>query len=104
MVVTISQWYKHWHRFVKNIWGQTKILGGKRVIITDKNMGVSQLLGAHAQGAPQSLRLWVQDAQYCRSEQNLDMLTEISSRTLSLQSYYNNFQCGNLMLIMQITF
>lgn len=32
------------------------------------------------------------------------MLTEISSRTLSLQSYYNNFQCGNLMLIRQIIF
>ena len=36
--------------------GGTKILGEK-VVITDKFMGVSQLLGSRAQAAPPSIRL-----------------------------------------------
>src|SRR6218665_1885585 len=42
----------HWRRLVKNILGgQTKILRGK-VVISDKCMGISQLLGARARAAP----------------------------------------------------
>ena len=37
--------------------GQIKILGGAKVVKSDKCMGVSQLLGARARAAPLSLRL-----------------------------------------------
>jgi len=37
--------------------GQTKILGKAKSGKSDKCMGVSQLLGARARSAPQSLRL-----------------------------------------------
>jgi len=50
----------HWRILVKNIgWEKPKILGDK-VVKSDKCMGVSQLLGARARAAPQSLRLWPQ--------------------------------------------
>jgi len=32
--------------------GQTKIFGGQRVVITDESIGIFQLLGVHAWGAP----------------------------------------------------
>ena len=38
--------------------GQTKILGGKKVVKSDKCIGVSQLLGGTCPGCPQSLRLY----------------------------------------------
>jgi len=42
-----------WHRLVKNIGvGQIKILGRKRVAITDERIGISQLLGARARAVP----------------------------------------------------
>ena len=36
----------------KILGGQTKILGGQKVVKSDKCMGVSQLLGARARAAP----------------------------------------------------
>ena len=47
----------HWHRFVKNIGGKPKYWR-ERVAITDESTGVTQLLGARARAAPQSLHLW----------------------------------------------
>src|SRR6218665_948670 len=42
-----------WHRLVKNIGvGQIKILGRKRVAITDEKIGISQLLRARARAVP----------------------------------------------------
>ena len=41
----------------KILGGKTKILGGQKVVKSDKCMGVSQLTGACARAAPQSLRL-----------------------------------------------
>jgi len=42
---------------LKILGGQTKILGGQKVVISNKCMGDSQLLGARARDAPsQSLR------------------------------------------------
>jgi len=41
----------------KILGGQTKILGGAKDGKSDKRVGVSQLLGARARAAPQSLRL-----------------------------------------------
>ena len=41
----------------KILGGQTKILGGRKVVKSVNCMGVSQLLGARARAAPQSLRL-----------------------------------------------
>jgi len=37
--------------------GQTKILGGQKVVKSDKCIGVSQLLGGTCPGCPQSLHL-----------------------------------------------
>ena len=43
----------HWRRLGKYIGrGQTKILWGERVIITEESIGVSQLFGAYARAAP----------------------------------------------------
>ena len=46
------------NRLVKNIGGNQN-MGEQKVAITDESIGVSQLLGAHARAAPQSLRLCV---------------------------------------------
>ena len=48
----------HWRRLVKKLGGQPKILGGQKVVKSDKCMGDSQLLGqGHVPGCPLSLRL-----------------------------------------------
>src|SRR6218665_4015117 len=44
--------YEHWRRLVKNTGGSKPKFRGRNVVKTDKCMGVSQLLGARAQGAP----------------------------------------------------
>ena len=53
---------RYWCRLVKNIGGKPKYWG-EMVVITDENIGFSQLLGARAWAAPQSLRLCQQA--YC---------------------------------------
>ena len=55
--VGITRPERHWHRLVKNIGWTNQNIGGK-VTKGDKCIGVSQLLGASARAAPQSLRLW----------------------------------------------
>src|SRR6218665_3627535 len=46
----IQQWM-YWCRLVKSIGGKPKYWG-KRVVITDESIGISQLLGARAQAVP----------------------------------------------------
>jgi len=43
----------------KILGGQTKLLGGQKVVISDKCMGVSQLLGACARAAPPQVYAYV---------------------------------------------
>ena len=48
---------RHWRRLVKNIGWANQNIGEKKVVKSDKFIGVSQLLGARARAAPLSLRL-----------------------------------------------
>ena len=47
----------HWRRLDKNSGWANQNIGGQKVVKSEKCMGVSQLLGARAPAAPQSLRL-----------------------------------------------
>jgi len=51
---------RHWRRLFKNIGWANQNIGEKKVVKSDKFIGVSQLLGARARAAPLSLRLWWQ--------------------------------------------
>jgi len=53
------QGYNQWRRLVKNIGWANQNIGEQKVVKSNKYMGVSQLLGARAQAAPKSLRLWL---------------------------------------------
>ena len=46
--IATSEIWLHWHRLVKILEGQAQISMGQNVVITDKYMGVSQILGARA--------------------------------------------------------
>jgi len=55
---------EHWHRLDKRIvWANQNIGARQKVVKSDKCMGVSQLLGARAKAAPQSLCLWFRDSE-----------------------------------------
>jgi len=47
-----TQMYMHWRRLVKLLVGQTKTLGGQKVIKSDKCMDESLLCGARARATP----------------------------------------------------
>jgi len=42
----------HWGRLVKKLGGKTKILGGQKVVKSEKCMGISLLLGGTCPGCP----------------------------------------------------